>query len=808
MSKLLILKLDGKIEQGFNVTFAVSEEGQSTQVEVRGTLPAVPTSLLQKLQTWQYAYRSFGEMRILKNPQVTLEGSLEQRKLACNQAAETLADSFNEWLKDRSLVGIRETWCNRVPPAAAARLVLQLQEQRLASLPWHRWDLLDRYPQLELGFSSLEYEVQPNSPHAFMRILAILGNSDGIDVQRDRDQLEALPGAKVTVLVEPARSQLTETLWQQDWDILFFAGHSCTEAETGLIYLNQTESLSLSDLQKTLRQSIRRGLKLAIFNSCDGLGLAWELQQLHIPQMIVMREPIADRVAQAFLQQFLQRFCQGESFYSAVRQARESLEGLEAEFPCASWLPMIWQNPATPPLTWQASETSPTKWQRLRSRFFQVRWQPILPIALSSILSTSLVTVAQSRGHLQTLELQAFDRMLQLRPSEGVDPELLIIEITEQDILSQQRQREPLKRISTSAQTRGEEFETSLPDQTLQRLLTKLIQYQPQVIGLDVYRDFAALPNQTKLKTLLRNTPNLITVCKAGDYEDQKISSIDPLPEIPTSQFQTRVGFSDFQLDDDKVLRRHLLSMFPRLRDPQDRCKINQSFSIQLAFTYLKRKGIPATYTRRNDQYDDVRLGNRVYRVLPHEGSYYRSAKGWGGNQIFINYRANDQVATRYTLQEFLTQNINPDYIKDKIVLIGITAGGEGADYWKTPISAEPVPGVAIHAHLVSQLIQAAMYQRPLIWVWSTEQAIAWVLFWSMIGGGIGYFGKSNSLRRVLLQIGLVIVGLPSIILVVCSSILLVGGWLPFVPATIAALLSSFTVKGYKIARIHFLSSY
>lgn len=67
-----------------------------------------------------------------------------------------------------------------------------------------------------------------------------------------------------------------------------------------------------------------------------------------------MREPVPDRVAITFLKQFLNTFTGGEPFHTSVRQARECLHGLEGEFPCASWLPIIFQNPAVPALTWQA----------------------------------------------------------------------------------------------------------------------------------------------------------------------------------------------------------------------------------------------------------------------------------------------------------------------------------------------------------------------------------------------------------------------------------------------------------------------
>jgi hypothetical protein len=45
--------------------------------------------------------------------------------------------------------------------------------------------------------------------------------------------------------------------------------------------------------------------------------------------------------------------CVFPTFYQAVRNARDQLHDLEAQNPCASWLPVIIQNPATLPPTWQ-----------------------------------------------------------------------------------------------------------------------------------------------------------------------------------------------------------------------------------------------------------------------------------------------------------------------------------------------------------------------------------------------------------------------------------------------------------------------
>ena len=219
--------------------------------------------------------------------------------------------------------------------------------QNLRKLPWHLWDLFEFYPKSEVALSIINYPApsQTFSPSDRVRILAVLGNSKGINIEEDRQQLESLPYAEVEFLIEPNKSELHNVLWTQSWDIFFFAGHSKTEAETGIIYLNQKDYFDLKDFRQALKKAVANGLQIAIFNSCDGLGLAKELEQLNIPQTIVMRELICDRV-QIFLKYFLESFAAGESLYTAVREARGRLEGLEDKYPCASWLPIICQNSA------------------------------------------------------------------------------------------------------------------------------------------------------------------------------------------------------------------------------------------------------------------------------------------------------------------------------------------------------------------------------------------------------------------------------------------------------------------------------
>ncbi|NJN11730.1 MAG: hypothetical protein HC815_28660 [Richelia sp. RM1_1_1] len=110
----------------------------------------------------------------------------------------------------------------------------------------------------------------------------------------------------------------------------------------------------MAELRDSLQTAIQQRLQLAIFNSCDGLGIAAELESLHIPQVIVMREPVPDFVAQEFLKYFLEAFTNGSSLCIAVGYARRQLAMLEDDFPCASWLPVIVQNQLEMPPTWQS----------------------------------------------------------------------------------------------------------------------------------------------------------------------------------------------------------------------------------------------------------------------------------------------------------------------------------------------------------------------------------------------------------------------------------------------------------------------
>ncbi|MEM1395501.1 MAG: myosin kinase, partial [Cyanobacteria bacterium P01_H01_bin.150] len=100
-------------------------------------------------------------------------------------------------------------------------------------------------------------------------------------------------------------------------------------------------------------------LKIAIFNSCDGLGLAYELAKLGLPYIIVWRESVPVDIAQKFLEYFLSSYSTGKSLFDSVRDARIKLKELtnkedsSKQIPGLEWLPIVCVSTKDEPPLWQ-----------------------------------------------------------------------------------------------------------------------------------------------------------------------------------------------------------------------------------------------------------------------------------------------------------------------------------------------------------------------------------------------------------------------------------------------------------------------
>jgi uncharacterized protein YjbI with pentapeptide repeats len=359
MTKLVVLRLDeGNLGVGFLATLRIGEYGTPPFVEVSGRLPPFP-ELIELSEHWQSAYSTleFCWRSLRKKPQksTSIIGIDKFKELSCK-----LEEILNDWLNSQEFRSIKDEFLRQLSRSEEIRVLIQTEDIQVRRLPWHLWDIFEYYPKAEVAFGESTYTRihHPSSStlKGKVRILAVLGNSHGINLQKDQELLVNLPDADIRFLVGPSRRELDRELWEEPgWDILFFAGHSYskTDGKTGHLCINSTQTLPISQLKNALKASIERGLQIAIFNSCDGLGIARNLADLHIPQVICMREPVPDIIAHEFLLHFIKSFSIGKSLYISVREAREKLQGLEDDFPCASWLPVIFQNLGESPPTWQ-----------------------------------------------------------------------------------------------------------------------------------------------------------------------------------------------------------------------------------------------------------------------------------------------------------------------------------------------------------------------------------------------------------------------------------------------------------------------
>jgi hypothetical protein len=531
MNKLVVLSLGtGDLHNGFrSVTAQFWEAGDPHPMKFTGSLPAAP-ALPQLYRDWQLLYSALYQ-RLRPRLEIDAADVTNVSSADFSDLCQRLSNTINDWFNSEPFRNIDQHLRTKLDSSQEIRVIIETNDNLVRRLPWHLWNFFEHYPLAELALSAPEYQRPKKSltkkTGAKVRILAIFGNSKGIDIGKDKAFLEQLSDkAQTEFLVEPQLEELNDHLWEKKgWDILFFAGHSCSQ-EQGVLQLNQTDTLTLDQLRYALQKAIAQGLKLAIFNSCDGLGLAYALADLHIGQVIVMREPVPDLVAQEFLRHFLAAFSGGQSLYASVREARERLQGLERHFPCASWLPVICQNPAEAPTSWQElsrgikrdSATGIAEQQNSQILPSTRRFKTVL---VASVVVTALVMGVRHLGMLQTWELQAYDQLMRLRPDEGPDSRLLVVGIKDEDLqVPEQKQRR-----------KG----TSLSDLALARLLEKLEAYQPRAIGLDIFRDFPADPKQVDLETRLQSN-RFFAVCNVGE-PGGKDRGISPPPDIPTERW-------------------------------------------------------------------------------------------------------------------------------------------------------------------------------------------------------------------------------------------------------------------------------
>ncbi len=418
----------------------------------------------------------------------------------------------------------------------------------------------------------------------------------------------------------------------------------------------------------------------------------------------------------------------------------------------------------------------PLKGPKLRWTALRQRWQQRLPdwsgriwLPFKAVVGVAgFVLVLRSTGLLQSLEWGAYDQMFRWRPPEPRDDRILIVGINETDI---------------------QEFQSwPISDRVLAELLQKLDSYSPRAIGLDIYRDIPAEPGYAELQQVFASTPNLIGI-EEVPVANNRIGVRPPkvLAELGA------VGFNNVVIDFDNKIRRNLLYLWGEE-------KSYQSFALKLALLYLQEEGIKLQPSSEHPEH--FQLGPYTFpRFEGNDGPYIDQDNG--GYQVLANFHlgaAHDSQLVPYrqvSMRDVLEGKVPADWVRDRVVLIGSTTTSLN-DFFYTPNSAGffPAPrkifGVQLHANFVSQLLSAALNDRPpSILFWSEPIEWLWIVLWSIAGALISSTGRSPiRLTGSILLASLILFGTSTLLFIL-------GWWVPLIPPLLTLLGSAGLLTSY-----------
>ncbi|MDJ0846118.1 CHASE2 domain-containing protein [Crocosphaera sp.] len=397
------------------------------------------------------------------------------------------------------------------------------------------------------------------------------------------------------------------------------------------------------------------------------------------------------------------------------------------------------------------------------------RWRKMLLIPATV---AGLVVGANWTGIFEPVELLTFDQFFRWRSQEDssflklpekVDPRMVIVTIDESDIIT-------LKKWP-------------LPDGKLAQLINIIKKENPRVIGLNIFRDFPIAPGTEALNDVFSNTPNLIGIEKViGD-------AIQPPPILSQSK---QVGFVDLVLDNDGKIRRDLLSI------TSEKFGQKLSFSLTLALTYLKQENIIPTLNHSSQNEDEIIIGKaHLFPLDKNAGNYVNIDNG--GYQILLNYRGGEKSFQTISILDVLSQQYPDNLFHDRLVLIGGTAASIQPSLLTPYNQSYPTSGTIIQANAISQILSAALDDRPLLKVWSDPLEWVWILTWTTIGMFTTYFifNRNSFQYNTIIKWSVFIVsnsGLGLLLIGGSYLLFLKGWWVPTITPLIAIIGSSMIV--------------
>ncbi len=384
---------------------------------------------------------------------------------------------------------------------------------------------------------------------------------------------------------------------------------------------------------------------------------------------------------------------------------------------------------------------------------------------LPGLLMIGLVVCARLTGLLQLVELRTLDLFLRWRPAEPIDERIVIVGIDRGDL-----------------QAMGS---YPVPDEDIAQLLALLQQYNPAAIGLNIGRELPVEPGHEQLEAAFETNENLIAI----------ESVLPPLVLPPDGLAGSQVGFDDYPLDADLSVRRQYLGI-----PTPDGYKF--SLSLRLADVYLKQQGFTLGNGLRDENamrfYSEKEVlgSTELPRLQTNSGGYVGMDSG--GVQVLVNYRSNRHAFRMLSLQDLKTNSFDPDWLRDRIIIIGITDPNFSGQVKVFALSETDPPnqtinGVEFQAHAVSQIISAVLDGRPLLKSWYDPAEYLWIVVWGGVSIYLSYRRQRSPVQHFLELI------LASLGLLGMSRILLMWGWwIPIISPLLALVLGDLACIAFK----------
>jgi adenylate cyclase len=349
-----------------------------------------------------------------------------------------------------------------------------------------------------------------------------------------------------------------------------------------------------------------------------------------------------------------------------------------------------------------------------------------------------------------------------LRPQESIDDRFVIVEISEDDI--QRQGKWPWS------------------DQLFADLINRISDAKATVITVDKYLDIPSADGRKNLVEAVKKAGNVVNV---SFLEQKDRTGIEVAKDLESISVR---GFANVATDEGLVVRRAFIAAD------------YGSLGLETVNTYLEK----ISKQVKSKTYIDFNVENKTFIIKNKNGSKIipRVRKNYGayqniddsGYQVLLNYRGKERSFKHISAVDLLQGKIDPNILKDRIVLIGVTAVSI-KDSFTTPFSTAEstgiMYGVEVHANIMSQLLSAALDDRPFIQVWDRVWESLWIVVWTFAGGVLAI-----SSPKVLRNLGILVV-LGGTLSIMVFGAFVSAWWIPFFPAIAGLVLANTLVVSY-----------